>query len=209
MSRSYHTIKEPVIPKRDLKRAACGCCAVLPRISERKSCPGDIHPVNKRVLHGVLRMIPEEYIYGLDKFELKPRQASRSAEGYTLIGHPFGFYSLVDKSIVLYSLPTQWIMRRISPGLCATVRSWGGVVKQETHKVTVTWEWEFDLALWFLATVVHHELGHHYRHQYRRKRKPAYWTEEEMVATLHAKRLTEIFTDKLFGIKPARTTNAV
>ena len=47
------------------------------------------------------------------------------------------------------------------------------------------------LAFWFLCNTFYHELGHHYRYQYRHKRKRAYWKEEEIVATLHGSRLTE------------------
>lgn len=190
MSRSHHTDKEAVIAKRGLKREACGCCVVLPRIIQRKPAPGDIHPVDKAALAGILRSIPEEYLLGLDRIELKPREAPKSEEGFTLIGAPFGFYSLVDKSITLYSLPMKWVMKKISPGLRRSVLGWSAEIESEEGRIVVTWPSADHLGFWFACTVILHELGHHYRHQYRRKRKHAYWTEEELVATLHGSRLT-------------------
>lgn len=146
--------------------------------------------MDKRALGGILRCIPEEYVYGLDRIELKPREGPDSEEGYTLIGAPFGLYMRVDKSITLFSLPMTWVLREISPGLTYTVTGWGGNIQKEKGKIIIEWPSENHLGLWFTCTVIHHELGHHYRHQYRRKRKHAYWTEEELVANLHASRLT-------------------
>ena len=54
MSKSYHTDKEAVIAKRNLKRKDCGCCPLLPRIIERKPYPGDVHPLDKKTLAGIL-----------------------------------------------------------------------------------------------------------------------------------------------------------
>ncbi len=204
VSRSYHTDKESVTAKRNLKREECGCCVVLPRIIQRKPRPGDIHPVDKKALRGILRSSPEEYVYGLDRIEFKPREAPRSEEGYTLIGAPFGFYMRVDKSITLFSLPMTWVLREISPGLTYTVTGWGGNIQEENGKIIVEWPSENHLGLWFTCTVIHHELGHHYRHQYRRKRKHAYWTEEEMVANLHGSRLTREMFQNLGKQKRAR-----
>jgi len=71
-----------------------------------------------------------------------------------------------------------------------SISPWFAEVHEENGRTIVVWPSKSHLTLWFWMTVFHHELGHHYRNQYRHKRKRAYWTEEEMVANLHSSRLT-------------------
>jgi len=61
MSRSYRSRKEFVIAERGIHRCRDGRI-VLPRVIERPPAPGDTHPIPKRMLRGVLRSAPIEYI---------------------------------------------------------------------------------------------------------------------------------------------------
>lgn len=47
------------------------------------------------------------------------------------------------------------------------------------------------MSVWFYCEVFAHELGHHFRNQYRYKRKRAEIIKEELVADLHARRFKE------------------
>src|SRR5438552_12590494 len=68
MSRSYRTQKESIIARRRV--------TMLPRVIERPPAFGDIHPLAGRTVRCLFRRIPLEYLYGLARIELRPRQTA-------------------------------------------------------------------------------------------------------------------------------------
>jgi hypothetical protein len=155
---------------------------VLPRIIERPPRHGDIHPLDRQHLARLLRHQPVDYVYGLKRIELLPRQTQE-------IGRPLGSYVPREKAILLYSLPeTGWRFTSLSPSCIAALRAHGAQVV-EGDGVQVSWLCLRELA-YFMYMVLLHELGHHHDYQYRQKRKwPHGRTFEERSADLHAARL--------------------
>ena len=132
-------------------------------------------------MRNALKMKPVEYIYGLQQVELRPR-----VEG---VGDPFGYYDIDAKHIILYSLPLIWRLPRASDELTGLV-PYGANVEREESVMTITWTNPEDLAAFFYCNVFTHELGHHYSHQWRRKRKtPPFGRAQETVADLHTRKL--------------------
>ena len=176
--------KESVIARRNIRRDVKGERA-LPRLSERPAYPGDIHPIPKSVLIRLLKHIPDVYLYGLSRIELRARGSMR-------VGDPFGVYLRDENAIALYSLPTVWELDLMGSMLTASVTKFHAIIKKKPGKVSVEWPKEEFMSLWFYGYVFAHELGHHYRNKYRYKRKRGGFIEEELVADLHAKRLTDM-----------------
>jgi len=155
--------------------------------------------MGRAFLQGLVAKLPEEYLYGLSRIELKARQATGP---FLDLRKPAGEYLRDEKAIVLYSVPLRSELESIPLGLEESLSFWFADVHEEKGQTIVIWPSKSHLTLWFWMTVFHHEVGHHYRNQYRRKRKRAYWTEEEMVATLHGGRLTGKTVKKLADQKP-------
>ncbi len=186
MSKSFHTDPPEIIADRRHARDAEGRAA-LPRLIERKPYPGDVHPLNKKVLRGALRRVPEKYLYGLAQIELRARSSD--------IGHPFGVYLPDEKAILLYSLPEVWHLPRAGSWLLNSLHRFYADVREVEDGLEVRWPEEGFIAVWFFYAVLAHELGHHYAEQYRRKnRQPVGVVHEEIVAGLHARR---IFSEQL------------
>ena len=184
MSRSRNTEKEKVWAKAKIGRTVDGQIC-LPRIIERRPKRGDIHPVPKRVLSKVLRKIPVEYIYGLASIELRPRQGS------SVNDNPLGVYLPNDKTIILYSLPMEWIVDEMSDGFIESVKFYEAEVLRKENKWHINWPSEARIGVWFFNTVVTHELGHHFSVQYKKKRGAIGGVKyRELNAEMHSFRLT-------------------
>jgi len=195
MSRSYRTLRESVIAVRRAERGADGS-VVLPRVVEREPAPGDIHPLSKGTVMRVLEKLPVEYLYGLSRIELRPRQGSE-------IGCPYGCYWRDEGAIILYSLPTVWRLRGISKDLVRSLTRFYADFKFEEEAILVSWRDEAVMGLWFYCDVFTHELGHHFVEQYQNKNGRVQGRcFEEFVADLQARR----FTEEVFArIKSKRT----
>jgi hypothetical protein len=108
--------------------------------------------------------LPIEYFYGLKEIELRARTQG--------VGEPFGKYSCRSKKIILYSVPKyQWNIKKPTKGLIAALRCYHAKVKKVESGIIVEWKESFLLTMFYLS-ILFHELGHHYMHQYKCKRKP-------------------------------------
>jgi hypothetical protein len=158
----------------------------LPRIIERKSRKGDIHPLNARLLRGALRLdVPLDYLYGLSRIELRARMGNE-------IGVPFGCYLTDEKAIILYSLPLSWCWQTAPPSLLNSMSNLGAEIISSESKISVSWSDKESLAVWLFIEVVGHELGHHFKNQYKsRQGALGSVNHEEWVADLHARRFAK------------------
>lgn len=204
MSKSYRDLKPRYLAIRRL-RLKSGDPKPLPRIITRRPSPGDIHPLEPNILRGALRLdAPVEYLYGLTAIELRARQG-------TGIGQPYGLYRPGEKSIVLYSLPLQWELPSASENVILKLRAFGASVLEEDKRVVVSWNSRVRLAVWFFVDVVAHELGHHYRNQYKISvGRPGSMPHEEWQAELHAARIEKAlrkrWSEKTKNDKPPSDT---
>lgn len=190
MAHSYRTEKPSVIARNRMPRGRDGRI-VYPRVIERKPAPGDVHPLPKHAVWKILRLVPIEYVYGLDRVELRARQKNE-------IGNPFGCYLPDEKAIFLYSLPPVWRLPRISEGLRRSVESFDAkvTVLKEEKLIEVRWPEEDGgyIDVWFWFRTFTHELGHHFVEQYKTRKGANYSRRhEEIVADLHSSRLAADF----------------
>ncbi len=200
MSRSYRTQKESSIAERRIARYDDGSI-VLPRVIERSPKIGDVHPLSKRRIITLLKKIPVEYVYGLDRIELRARENSS-------IGKPFGLYRRDEKAIILYSLPTVWRLHSLSIGLAKTLAKFHADVTFDDTGVEVSWKHEVLFALWFDFTVFRHELGHHFVEQYKHKNGRLLGRQyNELIAELHSERFTDEFIAKVKAKKQKSAPN--
>ena len=185
MSRSYRTQKRSVIAKR---RLATYRKIPLPRIVERRPRHGDSHPIAKSTIRKSFQYLPLEYLYGLNRIEMRPRSD-------TGIGNPFGCYVIKEKAIWLYSLPMTWVWneKQVSWGYLSNLCGWGARTSFQNDQVTIDWLNNATREQWFFFDVLMHELGHHYRFQYKTRNKIASCKLEEFMANLHASRLFHKF----------------
>ena len=190
MTQSYRTDKPSVLARDRIPRDRDNRL-VYPRVIARRPAPGDIHPLSKQAITRILRGIPIEYLYGLNRIELRPRRNNR-------IGEPFGCYLPDEKAIWLYSLPPVWRMKKILPGFRKSIESFGAIVAIRNSAVEVRWP-ESESAyvdVWFL-TVFMHELGHHFVEQYKNQRGRIGGRHEELVANLRSSRLIRHYLDRI------------
>lgn len=171
-----------MIAARRVARAADGS-PVLPRIVERAPAPGDIHPISKQLLKKLLSVVPVEFLYGLNRIELRARRADDTLMGY---------YGVLEREIILYSRPQEEsCLCRISHFGGSMLRFGAILTPREDGRYAVSWPSERHRAHWFYSYVVAHELGHHFVEQYKTKngriRKRIH---EEAVADLHADRIS-------------------
>ena len=128
------------------------------------------------------------------KIELLPRCAD--------VGEPYAWYRLKEKSILLYSLPMTWNKNKkyipYARGLC---RHWDAQASENRDFVEIHWPSYESRELWFFITVLMHELGHHYRNQYKTRDKKAHYKIEELIANLHSIRF---FRRKLRALRSRR-----
>ena len=193
MSRSYRTQKESIIARRRV--------TMLPRVIERPPAFGDIHPLAGRTVRCLFRRIPLEYLYGLARIELRPRQTAA-------VGQPFGCYLRDEKIVILYSVPPSvWqFPGRLPADYRRSFEARSATISQHGDHVRVTWPDEGGfMRLWYYAYVFTHELGHHYVEQYRAKNgRVGGRLFNKIVAEMHARR----FTAQLFKRPRAATQKA-
>lgn len=163
MSRSYRTRPKSIIANERMPRDKRGRFT-FPRITVRKPEHGDIYPINRKTLAKAYGILPLEYFYGLKEIELRTRCKD--------IGEPFGKYSPHEKKIILYSVPEkQWNIANPSDTLIAALCRYHAKIRNTEGGIVVEWEADFLLSMFYLS-IFFHELGHHYMHQYKCKRKP-------------------------------------
>lgn len=163
MSRSYRTRPKNIIAQ---ERMPCDSRnqIIFPRITIRKPKAGDIHPLNRKIIAKVYQKLPLEYFYGLKEIELRARPKG--------IGKPFGKYSPRSKKIILYSVPRdQWDIPNPTNSFVEALRRYCAKIESVDGGIVVTWD-EFFLLIMFYLSILFHELGHHYMHQYKCKQKP-------------------------------------
>lgn len=192
MSRSRNTEKESVWAEARIDRTEDGG-VWLPRIVVRRPAPGDIHPLPKGVLAGALRLdVPVEYIYGLNRIELRAREGNR-------IGEPFAAYRKDEKAIILYSLPVVWVVPSMPVSNRKSLEAYWAEVVRKDKEWQVSWPSKACLAWWYFHEVVTHELGHHFAEQYKKKRgKIRGLRYRELNADLHSSRLTRESIERFY-----------
>lgn len=153
----------------------------LPKIVYRRPKRGDTHPASTQVLRGALRTMPSAYLVGLERIELCPRGGS--------IGQPFAKYRSKERAAFLYSLPMEWRWPSDDSGFLAELRRFGARVQSDEAVATVTWPNVAVRCVWFVLSVLAHELGHHYRDQDRFRKPSTTRRNEEIGAHLHAWRI--------------------
>lgn len=183
MSKSYRDQPPRYLAAR--RAAECTDAEVrLPRVVRRRPRDGDVHPLSPRILRFFLKTdVPKEFLYGLKSIELRERRDRQ-------IGNPFGEYWRDERIIVLYSLPTEWIVSASNTESVALYKRFGAITTELADGVEISWKNYVDFATWFFIDVVAHELGHHYRNQYKisvgaRGSTP----HEEWQAELHSRRI--------------------
>jgi len=163
MSRSYRTRPKDIIAQERMPCDRHGKI-IFPRIVVRKPKPGDVHPLNRKMIARAYDKLPLEYFYGLKEIELRARPGD--------VGKPFGKYSRCAKKIILYSVPEkQWSISNPADGLIESLHRYDAKVRYIEGGIIVEWEADFLLFMFYLS-ILFHELGHHYVNQYRCKRKP-------------------------------------
>lgn len=204
MSRSHNTDKESVRAECRIDRDVDGR-VWLPRIVVRRLAPGDIHPLPRQVLSGAIRLdVPVEYIYGLDRIELRARKGNRIGQ------HPFAEYWRDEKAIILYSLPMSWVVDSMPSSRRQSVESFGAEVQGKGKVWHVRWLSEAGLTMWFFMEVFLHELGHHFAEQYKKKRGRIRGRKfNELNANLHAIRLSRDAFKRFRQRQTQRKANAV
>jgi hypothetical protein len=200
MARSFRT-QQPAAHAARRKRLG----EAPPRIIVRKPRVGDVHPIAPIRLRNLLLAAPQHYVQGLRYVELRPRANAH-------IGQPFAAYRPGEKGIILYSLPLAYSLplitlspdQTIEPSTVAGMRMAGASVAITANRVRVRWPSRLRLGFWFWWFVLNHELGHHYRVQYRGRRPMASRPSEEAVADLHVDRLFRAFLQRGRARKNAR-----
>lgn len=184
MARSYRTRKESVTAAERMPRNADGSIR-FPRIVERRAKPGDAHPLTKADINRVFDRIPLEYLYGLDRIELRSRAARD-------VGDPFGCYLPDERAVILYSLPEAWHLPGLGIRMRRALERYRAQITETEAGVTVEWPVRGSLIVWFFFDVLMHELGHHFVRQYRHKNGPIRGRlYNELIADLHANRYAD------------------
>jgi hypothetical protein len=138
------------------------------------------------LLNSLLREIPGKYLYGISRIELRARETKA-------IGEPYGVYLLDEKAIILYSLPGEWELEYLRSTREDELRQFGAIVSTSGLISSIRWTKPRQLSRWFFSCIFTHELGHHFRNQYKQRRKVSTDKDEELVADLHSDRLAGIF----------------
>ena len=186
MARSFRTEQPAAHAARRRRRGEAP-----PRIVVRRPRVGDVHPIAPTRLRNLLRAAPQHYVQGLRYVELRARPNAA-------VGQPFGLYRPDEKGIILYSLPLKWTWRGLTfePSTVPGMRMAGASVTSAASDICVFWPSRLRLGFWFWWFVLNHELGHHYRVQYRGRRKLASLPLEEAIADLHVDRLFRDFLQR-------------
>ncbi len=126
------------------------------KLIRRKPRDGDIHPLEKFEIRGILNAIPSRFIYKLKTIELRPRKS--------LPGAPWGEYRPSDSQIILYSHPL--IIEDGSDfalGMAfASNRSFSLLAEYKEENGKNYSIWTKEMLKLFYFEVLGHEIGHHY-----------------------------------------------
>ncbi len=182
MARSYRTQKRSRLAERRIGRTVEGEVC-YPRVIARRPRPGDSHPLSRTFGQAAVSRVPLEYLYGLDRIELRPREGES-------VGSPFGVYWKDEKAIILYSLPMEWSWRGIQTRsrLVRRMCQFGAKTTERDGVLDIRWPFHDARAVWFYLEVFAHELGHHHRNKYRSRNRRAGRVDEEIIADLHTER---------------------
>lgn len=204
MARSRHTEPPHLYVKGRFPVDAEGR-PIFPRIVRRRPRPGDVHPIERKQMGGLMALVPPEYLYGLNRVELRPRVDE--------VGKPYGYYSPGEKFIVLYSTPLIWDLGPVSEASSRLdqlvfLESTGAEVRSEQDRLMVCWA-PVDLEMFYIWQVVLHELGHHYSNQWKRRRKRPPWGRyQEIIAELHKQKLSARIIRKFLTLVTSHEENA-
>ena len=137
----------------------------VPRIVEHDPRPGDIHPVTRAMLLRLLPSLPKPLLRNISSIELRARVSPE-------VGNPYGTYSPRDAMIRLFSVPfPDWPCKlevlRPQSGLA----SCGATLIAREGQSFIHWNRTLDVARFYFAVVLAHELGHHYVYLNRRRRQ--------------------------------------
>jgi len=136
----------------------------VPRVIVRKPRQGDIHPLTRKTIGNYLAHIPIEFIVNLKAVELSPRQGP--------VGHPPGRYEIDERRIRLYSAPADcWRIAAKRQNIVRFSAYLGAEIEPDGEEIVIRWPDRTALEL-FYVDVLLHEIGHHYVHLDRRRRKP-------------------------------------
>ncbi len=202
MSKSYRTLKEAVIARRNIQRDRTGA-VVLPRLVVRKPKRGDVHPVPPTDLRLFLHLLPLEFLCGLKRIELRARQSIE-------VGRPFGCYLPDEKVVILFSLPTSFNFGWPSEDSLRRLLLFRPQVDFTDNGLEVAWTDLGQLAIWFFTDVVIHELAHHFDNQYghkNRRIRGRRW--QEAFAEVRANRFFSHLNSALKRRKAAAKSNAI
>ena len=179
MSNSKNTLKAEIKVER-IFNALENKESFYPKILTRKPFHKDDHPLSKSEINRVLRLIPKKYVFGLKEIELLPRKNS--------VGQPFAYYSPREKKIVLYSMPKALELK--SKELVKSILHYSGTLESKEGILKLYWKDPIYRSIWFCHIVLFHEIGHHYMHQFKTKRKlPKSTLLHEILADLHKNRI--------------------
>jgi hypothetical protein len=126
------------------------------KIIMRKPKLGDIHPLDKNEIRGILDTIPSKFIYNLKIIEFRPRKFDP--------GKPWGEYRPSDLKIILYSHPL--ILENGSEFALnmafASIRSMSLLADHKVENGKSYSIWTKEMLKLFYLEVLCHEIGHHY-----------------------------------------------
>ena len=183
MSKSYRTLPPRVLANRKLG-------SIKTAIVEGKCVKNDCHPLNKAMIKELIKELPVEFVNGLKSIKLSDRNSRK-------IGCPYAVYREDEKSIIMYSVPKQeWVFSNLSQNVRDMYFEHGAEEIQNESSIIINWVSSLDLAYFMFKEVFLHEIGHHFINQYKcRNKQPMREVENELLANLHADRLSK---DALF-----------
>jgi hypothetical protein len=127
-------------------------CWPLPRIAEKRPRRRFHHPARRSDIASVLRSLPEEAIYGLNRIELRQGSQRCSALGELRIP---GLIILYDQAPSPWRIPTT-----IDPGETVHLHKAGAVIDSVPGGTLIHWPGK-SLQNFMLFDVLLHEIGHH------------------------------------------------
>lgn len=190
MARTRHTDSPKVIAGRAERRTGIA----RPRVVERRPRRGDVHPIPKRLVEAFLLVVPNEYVHGLRRVELRARQDA--------VGRPYAYYSRREKIVVIHSVPLEWSFASLGRSEARSLLRGGAEVEVRDDSVVVRWDDVEKLGFWFAFDVLFHELGHHFIHQYRRRKDgSASRNDHELRADTKALRIRRAFVRRAAEVR--------
>ena len=136
----------------------------IPRVVEHEPRPGDVHPVDRKLLLRLLRRLPAHLLRGVSRIELRARTSAD-------VGKPFGTYYPRETLIRLYSVPfPDWPCELEILRPKSLLAGCGATLIHRDGQKFIHWTHPLHLAKYFFVTTFAHELAHHYVYKNRRRR---------------------------------------